>query len=148
PPKPVDLPEATADAGTLRLGPRVTVEGKTYLCNGVRVRRPSGLSFTLYIFYPESLLHDALWEAVRPSLLLVAFGGLASLVLAVGVAQRLSRRIQELERRTRLIAAGDFSPMALPGRNDELRDLGRSVNDMAQKLAQLQETVQKTERFR
>jgi signal transduction histidine kinase len=148
PPKPADLPEATADAETLRLGPRVTVEGKTYLCNGVRVRRPSGLSFTLYIFYPESLLHDALWEAVRPSLLLGAFGGLASLVLAVGVAQRLSRRIQELERRTRLIAAGDFSPMALPGRNDELRDLGRSVNDMAQKLALLQETVQKTERFR
>jgi signal transduction histidine kinase len=146
--KPAGLPEPTADWEDLRLGPHVTVEGKTYLCNGVHLRRASGVPFTLYIFYPESLLHDALWEAVRPSLLLGVFGGLASLVLAAGVAQRLSRRIQELERRTRLIAAGDFSPMALPGRNDELRDLGRSVNDMAQKLAHLQETVQKTERFR
>jgi signal transduction histidine kinase len=38
--------------------------------------------------------------------------------------------------------------MPLPGRHDELRDLGRSVNEMAQRLAQLQETIQKTERFR
>jgi signal transduction histidine kinase len=147
-PKLPDLPEPTAGWENLRLGPPVAVAGKTYLCNGVRVQRPSGLTFTLYIFYPESVLHDTLWEAVRPSLLLGVFGGVASLVLALGVAQRLSRRIQELERRTRLIAAGDFSPMALPGRNDELRDLAISVNDMAGRLAQLQETVQKTERFR
>jgi signal transduction histidine kinase len=38
--------------------------------------------------------------------------------------------------------------MPLPRRNDELRDLTRSVNEMAQQLAQLQETVQKTERLR
>jgi signal transduction histidine kinase len=143
-----DLPVAADDARALRLGPRVTVAGQTYLCSGTRIRRRSGVTFTLYIFYPESLLEDAIWGAVRPSLILGSFGGLAAIVLAVGVAQRLGRRVQELERRTRLIAAGDFSSMPLPGRNDELRDLGRSVNDMAQRLAQLQEAVQKTERFR
>src|SRR5439155_2745422 len=31
---------------------------------------------------------------------------------------------------------------------EELRELGRSVNDMAQQLAKLQETIQKTERLR
>jgi signal transduction histidine kinase len=60
----------------------------------------------------------------------------------------LSRRIRELERRTRLIAAGDFSPMPLPPRNDEIRDLAQSVNEMAQRLAQFQETTQRTERLR
>jgi signal transduction histidine kinase len=144
--KPPGLPEPTDSWEDLRLGPQVTVNGKAYLCSGVRVRRGSG--HTLYIFYPESLLQDAVWGAILPSLILGAFGGLASIALAVGVAQRLGRRIQELERRTRLIAAGDFSPMPLPGRDDELRDLGRSVNDMAQRLARLQDTVQKTERFR
>ncbi len=146
--KPSGLPAPAADWESLRLGPPVTVGGTTYLCSGVRVTRPSGVTFTLYVFYPQSLLNDAVWEAVRPSLILGAFGGLASVVLAVGVAQRLGRRIQELERRTRLIAAGDFSPMPLPGRDDELRDLGRSVNEMAERLARLQETVQTTERFR
>jgi signal transduction histidine kinase len=147
-PRVADLPRPTADVDTLELGPRVTVAGTRYLCNGVQLRQPSGATFTLYIFYPESLLQDAIWGAVRPSLILGAFGGLASIVLAVGVAQRLGRRIQELERRTRTIAAGDFSPLPLSGRDDELRDLGRSVNDMTQRLAQLQETMQKTERFR
>jgi HAMP domain-containing protein len=74
--------------------------------------------------------------------------GLASVVLAIGLARGLSRRIRELERRTRLIAAGDFSPMPQPRRDDQLRDLARSVNDMAQRLAQLQETVQRSDRLR
>jgi signal transduction histidine kinase len=141
-------PEAVhEDWRDLHLGPRIEVGGKTYLCSGLRLQR-GNVGKTLYILYPEELWQDALWAAVRPSLILGGFAGLASLALAVGVGQRLSRRIQDLERRTRLIAAGDFSPMALPGRDDELRDLGRSVNEMAGRLAQLQETVQKTERLR
>jgi signal transduction histidine kinase len=56
--------------------------------------------------------------------------------------------MRDLERRTRQIAAGDFSPMPLPGRNDELRDLARSVNEMAQRLARLQEAVARSERVR
>jgi signal transduction histidine kinase len=69
-------------------------------------------------------------------------------VLTLALGQRLSRRLQELERRTRLIAGGDFSPMPLPQRQDEIRDLTVSVNDMAARLAQLQETVKTTERLR
>lgn len=148
----ISMPPADAvgdDWHTLTLGPRVTMAGQTFLSSGLRLRqRREDAGATLYILYPEALWRDALWEAVRPSLVLGAFGGLASVVLAVGVAQRLGRRIQELERRTRQIASGDFSPMPLPGRDDELRDLGRSINDMAQRLAQLQEAIQKTERLR
>src|SRR5438445_488651 len=71
-----------------------------------------------------------------------------ALVLAAGAAQRLGRRVRALERRTRLIAGGDFSPMPLPARDDELRDLTRSVNEMAQQLARYQETVRQSERLR
>jgi signal transduction histidine kinase len=148
----IDLPPAEAvvdDWQTLRLGPPVSVDGQRYLCSGVRLRLyPDSSPATLYILYPEALWRDALWEAVRPSLIVGGFVGLASVLLAVGVGRRLSRRVGDLERRTRLIAAGDFSPMPLPRRNDELRDLTRSVNEMAQQLAQLQGTVQKTERLR
>jgi signal transduction histidine kinase len=137
---------------TLGLGPRVVAQGRAYLGSGVRLppRPGAGLpdGATLYILYPEDLWRSALWEAVRPSLVLGGFAGLASLVLAVAAGGHFSRRIRELERRTRLIAAGDFSPMPLPGRDDELRDLGRSVNEMAEQLARLQETVQRTERLR
>jgi signal transduction histidine kinase len=148
----LDLPPAETVAAnwqSLRLGPRVTVGGQRYLCSGFRLlQRPEKTPATLYIFYPEALWRDALWGAIQPSLVLGGFAGLASVLLAVGVSQRLGRRIQQLERRTRLIAAGDFGPMPLPGRNDEIRDLTRSVNEMAQQLTHLQETVKKTERLR
>lgn len=145
--QPDELPPADVVVDqwqALALGPPVVVGGEKYLGSGVRLRQGG----TLYILYPEALWRDALWEAIRPALVLGLCGGLASLGLAIAVARGLSRRITELERRTRLIAAGDFSPMPLPRRNDELRDLGQSVNDMAQKLAQLQESLQRTERLR
>jgi signal transduction histidine kinase len=147
-PGELPAPDRGEDLEALRLGPEVVVAGESYFCNGVQLVRGPHAGGVLHILYPEALWRDALWEAVRPSLVLGAFAGLASVVLTVGIAGRLSRRIQGLERRTRLIAAGDFSPMPLPGRDDELRDLGRSVNEMAQRLAQLQETVQKSERLR
>lgn len=141
-------PDAVSDDWReLGLGPRVELGGKAYLCSGVRLQR-GNTGKVLYILYPEALWRDALWEAIRPSLILGGFAAVASLALAIGVSQHLGRRIQELERRTRLIAAGDFSPMPLPDRDDELRDLARSVNDMAARLAQLQETVQSSERLR
>ncbi len=154
---PVDLPlpEAETTVGNwdkLRLGPPVRIVGQTYLCCGVRLTRDDQTvqedAGTLYILYPEPLWRGALWKAVRPSVVLGVIVGLASMLLAVGVSQRLARRVQELERRTRQIAGGDFSPMPLPRRDDELRDLSRSVNDMAQQLARLQETVRETERLR
>ncbi len=143
-------PETTVhdDPQALRLGPPVRVGGRTYLCSGIHLRRGPNAGDTLYILYPESLWRDARWEAVWPFLVLGGSVGLASVVLAVILGQHLGGRIQELERRTRLIAGGDFSPMPLPRRDDEIRDLARSVNEMGDRLAKFQETVRRTERLR
>jgi len=144
---PDELPPAehiVDDWEELRLSPPLQIAGETYLCSGVRLRSGS----TVYVLYPERLWRDALWAAIRPSLVLGIVPALVSLVLAVLVSARLGRRIQALVRRTRLIAAGDFSPMPLPRRHDELRDLSESVNQMAAQLTVLQETVKQTERLR
>jgi signal transduction histidine kinase len=145
---PDHLPLPVSRDQQLRLDEQVEVGGKSYFCNGFPLGPDSQPAWFLYIFYPVSLWREALWEAVRPSLTLGIVGALASILLAVLVARRLGRRIGEIERRTRLIAAGDFGPMPLPRRNDELRDLARSINEMAQRLAQFQETVKSTERLR
>jgi signal transduction histidine kinase len=144
------LPSDTVceDWRQLQLGPPLNVGGRAYLCSGLRLRRGRNLGDTLFILYPEALWRDALWEAVQPILVLGGAVGLAAVGLAILLGRNLSRRIHELQRRTGLIAAGDFSPMPLPGRDDELRDLARSVNEMAQQLAGFQESMQRTERLR
>lgn len=151
PDAPDGLPAPGADP-TQHFDKPVQVGSHYYLCGGLPLgtgtRHGVPPGSILYILYPESLWRDAVWEALRPALLLGIVGSLISVALSVLLAQSLTRRIQEMERRTRLIAEGDFSPMPLPTRDDELRDLGRSVNDMAQRLAQFQETIRQTERLR
>jgi signal transduction histidine kinase len=146
--RPESIFREPSGAEANQLGPKVNVNGAEFFCRRILLRMPPNDGTALYIFYPEELLNEALWDAVRPSLVLGLFGGLAAVGVAIGLGQRLVSRIRGLERRTRLIAGGDFSPMPLPKQNDELRDLSRSVNDMAERLAQLQEAMQRAERFR
>jgi signal transduction histidine kinase len=121
----------------------VRIGDAAYLSRGIRRQHD-----VMYVFYPQALLDDAIWRAVRPALIVGVAGGLASILLAALITQHLTRRIVDLQRRTRLIAAGDFSPMPLPSNRDELRDLGRSINEMAEQLSRFQETLRKTERLR
>lgn len=127
---------------------RLVVGEKPYLSRAVLLRVPHrNAGSMLYVFYPEDLLDDAIRDAVRPSLFGLIFG-LVTVVFTFGIAQRLVGRIRELDRRTRLIARGDFSPMPLPKQQDELYDLASSVNGMAGQLSQLQEAVRRAERLR
>ena len=140
---------APAEATAGDLGAPVVVAGTPYFVRGVALQHGAPPARFLYVFYPEALWRDALWQSLRPALFLGVLGALAAAGLALAVTQRVTRRIEQMERRTRLIAAGDFSPMPLPRRDDELRDLGRSVNDMAQQLgAAYQVAASRTERLR
>jgi signal transduction histidine kinase len=146
----IDIPpeHSIQAAGEDGLGPPVQVNGKEFRCRRVILKDPSPNAATVvYIFYPESLLEEAIADAVRPSFLGLIFG-LVAVVLTFAIGQRLVGRIRALERRTRQIAAGDFSPMPLPRANDELRDLTASVNEMTERLARLHQAVERTERLR
>lgn len=146
-----DVPDALplpSEQPTQHFDKPVVAGKSSYLCGGLPIKHGSRRGNILYILYPESLWREAVWQALRPALFVGIIGGAISVALSVLLAQSLSRRIQEMERRTRLIAQGDFSPMPLPDRKDELRDLGKSVNDMAHRLTQFQDTIRLTERLR
>jgi signal transduction histidine kinase len=137
------LPRSLPKPNALETPRSVEIDGTRYLCRSVTLQHD-----LLYIFFPESALTEAVWRAVRPALLVGVAGGLASVLLAAFFTQRMTARILELQRRTRQIAGGDFSPMPVRGSQDELRDLSQSINEMAQQLARFQETSRATERLR
>jgi signal transduction histidine kinase len=131
------------------IGSRAMIAGRPFLCRTIRLATPHpNAGATVHVFYPESLLRDEIAQAVRPSIILGISGFAVSLLITLGVARELIVRIQTLDRRTRLIAAGDFSPMPIPKRHDELRDLAQSINDMANQLARMKDTIERSERLR
>jgi HAMP domain-containing protein len=143
---PISRPAEGAESS---LGERVAVGGRQYYCRGLLLRPPgANVGARLYILYPESLRDEAVWQAVRPTLILGVTAGIAALVLMLIGTGGVVRRLRDLERRTRQVAAGEFSPMPLPRRDDELRDLAQSVNEMAAKLAAMRDAVAGSERDR
>ena len=146
---PPEVPAVGPADGEPTLGPPVRVAGRDYRCLKFPLRDPHpDRGGVLYIFYPEALRQAAIRDAIWPALWLGAGGGLAAGLLAAVTATRLVTRIRDLEGRTRDIAAGRFEPVPLPATDDEIRDLCRSVNDMARTLAGYQQTLAATERLR
>ena len=148
-PPPTNVPRAThaTDSADPRLGPSVVVAGEEYRCLRVTLREQTPpRRGDLYVFFPESLRREAVADAVRP-LVILGGAGVLAVVLAFFFGSRLVRRVRALDARTKLIASGDFRPVPLAGADDELRDLGAAVNEMARRLAAFQEELQRTERL-
>jgi len=88
----------------------------------------------------EYLLLHSIDEALAPGrkiirilLLLLAGAALATLVLALGLARRLSRPIDALVTRTQAIAQGDLSAKSVGGPT-EVQALGTAMNRMAKEI--------------
>jgi diguanylate cyclase (GGDEF)-like protein len=67
--------------------------------------------------------------------LIVAFGG------AVLIARSVARPVEELARATRRIEAGDYTPVAPLGQNDEIGQLGVALGSMARAIREREEHI-------
>jgi signal transduction histidine kinase len=133
-----DLPES----------PVVRVSQRRYLWARVPVPSPSGKTDWLVVLYPEDLLWTASLEAMWPSLIAGGVSIAVVIVVTTLLARRFVRPIRQLGRHAEAIAGGDFQPWPLSARNDELRDLARSMNTIAERLTQYERTVRSSERLR
>ena len=113
------------------------------------LRRPgSPEPLVLHVFYPVESYRVAWHHAVLPPLLV---GGLALVIavpMGIAIAAHVGRPIGRLRRHVNQIAEGDFRSIPLPRRDDEILDLGRSVNRMAEMLAGYEEEVRRSERLK
>lgn len=132
---------------TLQKYPAVTVQGQRYLVSAVRNPSSAGQT-TLIVLYPEQSWRQARWEAALPPLAVGVATILLMVVLSAWLAQRLSRRIQSVQQQVAAIAGGEFIEIETGQRQDEIRELAASVNEMSRQLRQMQQTIRQAERSR
>ena len=137
-------------AENIPLEHEVALEQGRYFHAVVRLapRGASAETHALHIFYPEQNYQRAWRDAVLPPLAIGAAALIGMIALAVWIAGRVSRPLGTLHRQVEHIANGDFSPLPLPARDDEIRDLSTAVNRMAEMLTRYEADVRRTERLR
>jgi len=102
----------------------------------------------LYFFYPERTWQDATRQAAIGPMLI----GFVALVLvgaaAWWVAASVTKPVHRLQEQVRRLTDRDYQAINLPRRNDEIRDLAETVNELAKRLAKYEEEVRGNERLR
>jgi signal transduction histidine kinase len=145
---PEFVPVITGDLRQLTLGRSVIIDGQRYFAMALEMNdrgtQPPG---RLHIFYPEKSWEEARNEALVSPLIVGAIALVVTSAVAVWLAGRLVRPMLELRRQVHRIAEADYTPMSLPERNDELRDLAESVNSLAQQLTEMERAIRRGERL-
>ncbi len=134
----------------ITLSDRVDRGGATYFHVAVLLERPLAREQRgyLHFFYPEAVYRRARRDAVLPPFLLGFSALVVVAVFSLAISRRVTRPIRELRDGLERIAAGAFQPLPVPRRDDELRDLILTVNQVAATLARYEQQVRRAERLR
>jgi signal transduction histidine kinase len=136
--------ESLAEAAEIKLS------GRAYFGHVVPAVREasSSVGHQLVVLYGK----DQWWAVARQVALPIVGAGLVAIVLAVGlttlIAGWLVLPIEALKAQSEKIAAGQFEPVSLTRRNDELADLAISINRMTERLQQYEVEVRQAEQLR
>jgi signal transduction histidine kinase len=96
--------------------------------------------------FPRDQLRALERDAIAGPLLTGGWILVLTILATTWISHRIGRRMQRIERHAARIAGGDFGPVTLSQRNDEIRDLSLSVNQMAEGLRRWSESVRESER--
>jgi signal transduction histidine kinase len=69
-------------------------------------------------------------------------------VVTQWIASRISRNLAKLGAGVQRLAGGEFTPVEMPQRNDEVRDLTEAVNQTAARLTEYEQHIRQTEQVR
>jgi signal transduction histidine kinase len=121
-----------------------------YLCKRTQVigRGPGRVSGSLVVLYSQERWSATIWQAAYPALAAGAVAVVAVVLVTTFLARRFVRPIHQLSDQTARIAEGDFTPVAVGSRDDELRDLAVSINRMTERLGNYEREVRRSEQLR
>lgn len=139
---PLDASQGTG------LGNPLQIQGEEYFHRAITTLSQAGKQpLVLHVLYPERSYRESLRQAMVPPLVVGGIALAVVVLIAGSLSARLSRPIALLQRQVGRIAEGDFQPLPLPERDDELRDLAVSVNSLAQQLTTLTQVMKRSERL-
>ena len=128
--------------------PSIAAGDSSYFAARLRTDGVSNVT-TLVILYPEDSWREVRWSAAWPPLLIGLITLPVMAVIAALLAQRISSRIQTVERLLGEIADGRSHDVPSPGTPaDELDELVESAGRLSDQLLELQQTIRQTERVR
>lgn len=140
------LPDAARHAAAMNSGSDVTIGAAAYRAEWISATRPSGPPLRVLVLFPRDQLQALERNAIAGPLLTGGWILLLTILATTWISHRIGHRMHRIERQAARIAGGDFAPVSLPRRDDEIRDLSRSVNQMAEGLQQLTASIREAER--
>lgn len=134
----------------LAASPTVILAGTTYRAGRLPLmRRVSSTGpASLVVLFPEDRRWAVTRQVVYPSAVAGAVTALVAILTTTLLARRFVQPIQQLRKQAAAIADGNFQPVDLGTRNDEIRDLGLSINRMTEHLSHFESQVRRNERLR
>jgi len=143
------IPSVSGQLDQFHFGQPIDLAGTAYLHTAINIppRGTTTEAMRLHILYPQSVLREARWESAYPPLVVGGVLLIVVVALAIAIAGRLSRPILELRRQLGRLVQGDFQPLRVPSRNDELRDLICSVNSLGDQLDEFRRAIKRSERL-
>ena len=102
----------------------------------------------LHIFYSATDVGRQRWQAMWPTVLFAGLSLLLATGLAAVIASRVTRPLKQLQTQVERISRGQFQPVNLPVRQDEVHKLSAAVNRMASMLSDYEVQIRQTERLR
>lgn len=144
---PAELVESSAQVS---LGPQMELGTTHYFHSALRVpnRKDSDSPGVLHVLFPRSE-YDAAWRrAFLPPLVvgLVAVGAVAA--VTQWISRRISHSLATLGSGVLQLAEGEPTAVAVPPRDDELRDLALAINQTATRLRDYEHHLRQTEQMR
>jgi len=124
----------------------VMVGPAAYRAEWIAASRPAGPPLRVMVLFPRDQLRALEQDAIAGPLLTGGWILVLTILATTWISYRIGRRMQRIERHAARIAGGDFAPVTLSRRNDEIRDLSQSVNQMAEGLQTLTVSIRESER--
>ncbi len=112
---------------------------------GSHVRSPVA---EIHLFVPRQSEWLIWWQASKTPLLIALLILPLALLVSLALANQVTRPLARLRKQVQEIAEGDMREIPPTIRDDEIRDLNLSINEMATKLLEHEKQLRQSERLR